>query len=107
MAALIGDAAILVEFGGALVIALYVVLAVLGLLRGTLSIDRARLLVANGVLAALDLKLAATLLKTIELQSWGDIGIAFAILGIRTVVKRALTSEEEKIAAREKLSARR
>ena len=66
--------------------------------RGTHSaIVGGRLLVADGVIAALGYKTAATLLKTIELQSWSAIGMFAAILTLRTLVKRVLVWEEARL----------
>ena len=96
---LILNLALLIEFGGGLVV-------VLGCLRGLLAIARGhghdgivrgRLLVADGVIAALGFKTAATLLKTIELQSWDAILLFTATLALRTLVKRTLTWEEARL----------
>jgi uncharacterized membrane protein YfhO len=51
------------------------------------SIDRARLRIAEGVIAGLSFKLAATLLKTIVLQSWEQILMFAAIIVIRMLLK--------------------
>ena len=61
------------------------------------AVVRGRLLVADGVVAALGYKTAATLLKTIELQAWSSIGMFAAILTLRTVVKRVLVWEEDRL----------
>ena len=61
------------------------------------AVVRGRLLVADGVVAALGYKTAATLLKSIELQSWAAIGMFAAILTLRTVVKRVLVWEEGRL----------
>ncbi len=97
---LIGATALLIEFGGSVVIAVACVrgLAVLALGRGThTAIVRGRLVVADGVISALGYKTAATLLKTIELQTWTAIGIFAAILILRTLVKRVLVWEEARL----------
>ena len=54
---------------------------------------RVRLLVIEGALWGLSLKTAASLLKTIELQSWDQIGAFAAIFALRTLVKRVMTWE--------------
>ena len=79
----IRGAAVVIEFGGSVVIAV--------------AVARGRLLDADGVVAALGFKTAATLLKTIELQSWAAIGMFAAILTLRTVVKRVLVWEEVRL----------
>jgi uncharacterized membrane protein len=48
---------------------------------------------AQGVVGALGLMTAATLLKTITLASWSAIGMFAAVLALRTLVKRALAAE--------------
>jgi uncharacterized membrane protein len=89
--------ATLIEFGGAL-------LVVFGCARGLLqlavglgsrdSIVAARLIVADGIVAALGFKTAATLLKTIELRSWNAILMFVAVFALRIFVKQALIREE-------------
>ena len=88
--------ATLIEFGGGL-------LVVFGCARGLLrlaagfgsrrSIVSARLAVADGIVAALGFKTAATLLKTIELRSWEAILMFVAVFALRTFVKQALVRE--------------
>ncbi|GJE51437.1 hypothetical protein GOFOIKOB_4496 [Methylobacterium tardum] len=95
--------ATLIEFGGAL-------LVVFGCTRGLLhlavgfgsreSIDAARLIVADGIVAALGFKTAATLLKTIELRSWQAILMFVAVFALRTFVKQALMREEAGLRAK-------
>ena len=96
----IGGAAVLIEFGGSLVIAIACLrgLVILATGCGThAAIVRGRLVAADGVVAALGYKTAATLLKTIELQSWSAIGMFAAILTLRTLVKRVLLWEEARL----------
>jgi uncharacterized membrane protein len=95
--------AMLIEFGSGL-------LVVFGCARGLLhlavglgtrdSIVAARLFVADGIVAALGFKTAATLLKTIELRSWGAILMFVAVFALRTFVKQALVREEADLRAR-------
>ncbi len=97
---LIGSSAVLIEFGGSVIIAIACLrgLAVLASGRGThLAIVRGRLVVADGVISALGYKTAATLLKTIELQTWTAIGMFAAILTLRTLIKRVLVWEETRL----------
>lgn len=97
---LIGSGAVLIEFGGSVVIAVASLraLVVMSLGRGTHpAIVRGRLVLADGVISALGYKTAATLLKTIELQTWTAIGMFAAILALRTLVKRVLVWEEGRL----------
>lgn len=57
------------------------------------AIGRMRVIMAQGVVSALGLMTAATLLKTMTLRSWNAIGIFAAILALRTLVKRTLAAE--------------
>ena len=92
--------ATLIEFGGGL-------LVMFGCARGLLwlavgfgsrtSIVAARLAVADGIVAALGFKTAATLLKTIELRSWEAILMFVAVFALRTLVKQALVREEAQL----------
>lgn len=92
--------AILIEFGGGL-------LVVAGCTRGLWrlaiglgsrhSIAEARLLVADGIVAGLGFKTAATLLKTIELRSWDAILMFLAVFTLRSVIKQALVWEEAQL----------
>jgi uncharacterized membrane protein len=50
---------------------------------------------AGGVLAALGLMTAATLLKRVVLASWSAIGMFAVVLALRTLVKRALAAEAQ------------
>ena len=52
---------------------------------------------ADGIVAALGLETAATPPKTIELPTWSAIGLFAAILALRTVVKRVLVWEEDRL----------
>nr|WP_221269531.1 DUF1622 domain-containing protein [Deinococcus budaensis] len=81
-----------------LVLAGYVASALLSLLRGA-DLHRARLQVADGMLLALNLKVVATLLRTLELTSWNQIGLFAAVFALRTVLKRAVTWERQQLQA--------
>ena len=89
--------AALIEFGGALIVAVAVVRALLALVAGR-GIAQARLLVIGGSLSALGYKSAATLLKAIELETWRSIASFAAILALRTLLKQFLTWERGRIA---------
>ena len=98
MDAAVGLLARVIEFVGALVIAAAMVRALLAIGSGwsNAALNRARLLLANGVVGALGLMTASTLLKTITLASWSAIGMFAAVLALRTLVKRALAAEVER-----------
>lgn len=87
----------LTEMAGALLIVGYCAAAAITLLR-TRSPETARLLVIQGSLWGLSVKMAGALLKTIELQSWAQIGAFAAILGLRTLIKRVMTWEARRLA---------
>lgn len=100
---LIRIAAVLIEFGGSVVVVVGCLRGLLVLARGRgrhAGIVQARLLVADGVIAALGYKTAATLLKTIELQSWSAILMFASILALRTFIKRVLAWEESRLRIR-------
>jgi uncharacterized membrane protein len=75
-----------IEFAGALVIVISIVRAIFSL-RRPFDVPRARLIVADGAIAGLSFKVAATLLKTVALQSWHQIMMFAVILALRTVIK--------------------
>lgn len=86
----------IIEFIGALVIGLAMARAGAALLAGRMrdsALTRARLLLAEGVVGALGLMTAATLLKTINLRTWSAIGMFAVVLALRTIVKRVLSAE--------------
>jgi len=91
--------ALLIEAVGSLYVVGYVVAAVWALIRGP-GPDRlaqARLLIAEGALAGLNFKVAATLLKTLQLQSWNQIGLFVVTFVLRTVLKRFFTWEQARL----------
>lgn len=85
-----------VELASNLVLFGYVVAALLALLRGR-SLLRARLLIADGILFALNLKVVATLLRTMELTTWRQIGLFAAVFILRTGLKRAIAWERQEL----------
>lgn len=89
--------ATLIEFGGGLLVVFGCARGLVTLVSGFGSRDgivKARLLVADGIVAGLGFKTAATLLKTIELRSWDAILMFVAVFALRTVVKQALMREQ-------------
>jgi len=84
---LLADAGIaLIEFAGALPIVGYCIAGLVELARSR-DPAAARLLVIEGSLWGLSLKTAASLLKTIELHSWGQVAAFTAILALRILVQ--------------------
>lgn len=93
-----------IEFAGALVIAAYVIRALVALVLPCarsveVRIASARLLIADGVILGLSLKLAGTLLKTLALHSWERIAAFATILALRTILKRLFAHERTRAQA--------
>ncbi len=86
----------LIELAGALLIVGYCIAALIAVIR-TRNPVRVRLLVIEGALWGLSLKTAASLLKTIEIHTWAQIGAFVAILALRTVLRRVMTWEEYRL----------
>jgi hypothetical protein len=89
----------IIEFVGALLISGYV-LAALVMLARTQNIVLARLVVADGIIAGLNFKLAGTLLKMIELHTWRQILMFVAIFALRLVLKRLFIWERGRLQMR-------
>ena len=90
--------AALIEFGGAIIIAIAVVRSLLTLV-GEGGIAGARRQVIAGTLSALGFKTAATLLKVIELGTWQSIGVFAAIFTLRSIVKQLFVWEQTRLTA--------
>ncbi len=90
--ALFHTGVLIIDLISALVIVGYVIGALAKLLRGA-SVGQARLLVAEGAVLGLSFKVAASLLKTLEIHSWNQIGMFAAIFCLRTVLKQLFTWE--------------
>lgn len=90
----------LIEFGGALIVVGHAAgaLGLLALRRCT--IEQARLMVVEGALSGLGFKLAATLLKTIVLQTPEQIAAFAAVLALRTFIKTVLNRDRRRLDAR-------
>ncbi|GMA16448.1 DUF1622 domain-containing protein [Deinococcus metallilatus] len=95
---MLGVLRLFVELVTNVVIFGYVVAALLTLVRGG-GLLHARLQVAEGLLLALNLKVVATLLRTIELTTWTQIGLFAAVFVLRTVLKRVVTWERRELLA--------
>lgn len=92
--------ALCIEMAGTLVVAVGCARGLVRLIQGAGShraLRECRLAVADAVVAGLGFKIAATLLKTIELRSWDQIAAFAAILALRSVLKFALNRERERI----------
>lgn len=99
LAAATGIAAQLIEFGGAVIVAVAVLRALGALVAGG-GIDRARLLIIAGVIGALGFKTAATLLKALQLGSWHATGAFAAIFALRTTIKQLFVWERARLLGR-------
>lgn len=87
-----------IELGGVVVIVWHCAIALLALARGR-GVRAARLVVAEGAVAGLGFKVAATLLKTIALHSWPAIAAFACILALRTIVKSLFVWEAGELRA--------
>lgn len=86
------DGASIIELLAAVVIVVHAGRALLVVLtKGNL--DLARLLIAEGVLAALGFSLAATLLKVIGLQQWVQIRTFATVFVLRSLLKQVFLGE--------------
>lgn len=83
----------LIELAAAVVVTWHAMDALAGIVRGRGS-DRARRVIAEGVLAALSFSVAGTLLKTIALNSWTDIRMFAFVLALRTALKHVFRAEQ-------------
>lgn len=99
---------LLIDLASALLIVAYVAAAVVALVRsGALlpaagphrnqGISQARLLVAEGAVLGLSLKVAAALLKTLDIHTWDQILMFAAIFALRTVLKQLFVWEQRHI----------
>lgn len=59
------------------------------------SPEKAKALVADGALTALSFIVCATLLKTLALTSWKQIGLFACVLSLRTVMKKVFAAEAQ------------
>ncbi len=94
----LGPAALAVDLVGSALLAGYALAALAALARGR-GVRAARLLVAEGAVAALSFKVAGALLKTIELHSWEQIGMFAAVLALRVLLKRLFAWEGQHLRA--------
>lgn len=85
--------AVLIEAAAGLIIAAYCTAAFCSLIR---RFDRrkAQSLVAEGALNALGFIVCGTLLKTLLLKSWSQIGLFACVFALRTLLKRIFLAEQ-------------
>ena len=93
-------AALAIEAAGSLLLLSYVMLALTALFRRH-GLERSRLLLADGAILALGFKTGASLLKTLELGTWRQIGAFAAILALRTILKRAFAADKAALMRRQ------
>lgn len=84
---------LLLQAAAAVVIASFAAVAFVSGIVGR-DIGRARLLVADGVIAGLGIMTAATLLRTIGLRTWHQILMLSLILSLRIVLKKLFVWEK-------------
>ena len=89
---------LLIQVAGALVVAYHESYAFTCIVRRQGS-DKARVIIAEGVLAALGFMVAGTLLSTLALQTWAEIRTFAVILTLRTLLKRVFYAEKRDIEA--------
>ena len=88
------DIILLVEIVSTLVICIYCAAGLLALLRGRSRLE-AQLLVANGAILGMSVKVIGALLKTIQLQTWNQLGQFAAIFILRFLIKKAFLRDSE------------
>lgn len=92
--------ALCIEMAGTIIIAAGCLRGLASLVQGGATrsaLRECRLLVADGILAGLAFKVAAALLKTIELRSWGQIAAFAAVLALRSFLKLAHDRERQRL----------
>src|SRR3954454_11849905 len=87
---------VVIQFGAALLIGGYAVTAIVTLVR-TRDVNRARLVMADGVINGLGVLVIGALLRVITLESWDDIGLFAVIFSLRTLLKRLFVWEEARL----------
>ena len=94
---LIAKVALAIEAAGSVLLVGYVLAALFALARQH-GLERCRLLLADGAVFSLGFKTAASLLKTLELNTWHQIGAFAAVLTLRTILKRTFAAEKASLA---------
>lgn len=90
--------AAVIEFAGALIIAVHAGRGLWALAHRR-SVRQARGLVLSGCISGLELKLGATLLKTLLLTSWPQIMTFVTVLILRTLLKQLFLWEQRQLDA--------
>ena len=91
---------VIIEMVGAIILCAYLLQSLFQSLRHWHELEYAQVIAANGVVIALDYKLAATVLKTLALNGWQQIAAFVAILSIRIIVKRQMAWQMAKFGSK-------
>ena len=83
-----------IDSASALVIIGYCTVAFITAIRSGRATE-AHGLVARGALLGMSIKLVGTCLKTIELQTWNQIGLFLVIFALRMILKRVFQAEDK------------
>ncbi|MGO9571376.1 MAG: DUF1622 domain-containing protein [Desulfomonilaceae bacterium] len=92
-----------IDTASALVIVGYCTLAFITALRSGRTTE-AHGIVARGAILGMSIKLVGTTLKTIELQTWNQIGLFAVIFLLRTILKKFFQLENKIAARKEQVS---
>ena len=87
---------LLIDLVAAMVVVGYVAAAMIKLAGGC-GVNEARLIVAEGAVLGLSFKVAATLLKTLEIHTWDQILMFAAIFALRTILKQLFLWEKQQV----------
>lgn len=87
---------VLIDLVGGLFVAGYALAAVVTLVR-TGAVAQARRPVAGGAVLGLSFKTAGSLLKALEVHTWGQIGMFGAVLALRVVLKHLVGWERARV----------
>jgi uncharacterized membrane protein len=95
----VGQGITIIQFASTLIIVGYVVVACVALVRqpNMDGLRRARHHLTEGALLGLSLIVAATLLRTIVVRTFTEIGMFAAIFALRTLIKRTFTAESRRM----------
>ncbi len=88
------DTILLVEIVGTLVICVYCAAGLFALLTKRDRLE-AQLLVANGAMLGMSVKVIGALLKTIQLQTWNQLGQFAAIFMLKILIKKAFLRDSK------------
>lgn len=85
-----------IDFAGAVIVLVYCVLGI-GVVLRERDPAKARRLVAMGAISGLTFKLAATLLHTLVVTSWSQVGMLAIVVVLKTVLKWTFARERERL----------